>query len=290
MVLRAVLVIAVACLAGCGAGQHETGPAPGQAPAPELPRPDARLPRDAAGLARALTDTTRRLRGEIEKWRGVGDPAAGRPPEAVTLLALYQQRIYRRIASARRLGDDVLAALPRPVAGEARDTVRARRELIAIPASGHGRPRIRTAEPEPADRLRSYYGAAQRRFRVGWHVLAAVNFVESAFGKLRNDSVAGAQGPMQFLPATWRAYGLGGDVHDPRDAILGAANYLHANGAPRSYARALYRYNPSGLYVDAVLRYARRIAASRRAFYGFYAWQVFVRTPSGTRRLTGPRR
>ena len=76
-----------------------------------------------------------------------------------------------------------------------------------------------------------------------------MNFVESAFGRLRNRSVSGARGPMQFMPATWAAYGLGGDISDPRDAILGAANYLHANGAPGDEARALYRYNPSSHYV-----------------------------------------
>src|SRR5207249_10235221 len=101
-------------------------------------------------------------------------------------------------------------------------------------------------------------------------LLAAVNFVESAFNKLRNNSAAGAQGPMQFIPATWRAYGLGGDVRDPHDAILGAANYLHANGAPRDNRRALFRYNPSSLYVDAVIRYAREIRHNRRAVYDHY--------------------
>jgi membrane-bound lytic murein transglycosylase B len=95
---------------------------------------------------------------------------------------------------------------------------------------------------------------------------------------------------MQFLPSTWRAYGLGGDVRDPHDAIFGAANYLRAAGAPGSYRRALYAYNPSALYVDAVLRYARRIARSPSAFLTYYSWQIFVRTPSGRlRRLTGPR-
>ena len=74
---------------------------------------------------------------------------------------------------------------------------------------------------------------------MAWHVLAAVNYVESRFGRLRNESVSGARGPMQFMPATWRAYGLGGDVRDPRDAIMGAANYLHASGAPRDYAPAV---------------------------------------------------
>jgi membrane-bound lytic murein transglycosylase B len=35
---------------------------------------------------------------------------------------------------------------------------------------------------------------------------------------------------MQFESATWRAYGLGGDVYDEHDAILAAANLLAANG------------------------------------------------------------
>jgi hypothetical protein len=98
------------------------------------------------------------------------------------------------------------------------------------------------------------------------------------------------QGPMQFMPATWRVYGLGGDVHDPHDSILGAANFLHASGAPADMRRALHAYNPSRAYVDAVLRYARRMGADRRAFYEVYSWQVFVRTPRGDRRVTGPGR
>ncbi len=65
---------------------------------------------------------------------------------------------------------------------------------------------------------------------------------------------------MQFMPATWRAYGLGGNIRDPGDAILGAANYLRASGAPRNYRRALYAYNHSRLYVEAVARYSRFIA------------------------------
>jgi membrane-bound lytic murein transglycosylase B len=112
-----------------------------------------------------------------------------------------------------------------------------------------------------------------------------VNFVESAFGKVRNTSTAGAQGPMQFLPATWRAYGLGGNVHDPHDAILGAANYLRANGGARDERRALLAYNHSTLYVDAVLHYAHRIAHVPDAFAEYYAWAVYIRTPTGERRF-----
>jgi soluble lytic murein transglycosylase-like protein len=169
-----------------------------------------------------------------------------------------------------------------------RNELAARRELGRL-SSPRPLSAFRTGPAAPAGRLRAHYAEAQRRFRVAWNVLAAVNYVESAFNKLRNASTAGAQGPMQFVPATWRAYGLGGNVHDPHDAILGAANYLHANGAPGNYRRALYHYNPSWLYVDAVLRYASRIRADPRAYYVVYSRQVFVRTPRGLVRLTGPR-
>ena len=122
-----------------------------------------------------------------------------------------------------------------------------------------------------------------------WNVLAAVHFAESKFGKIRSASAAGAQGPMQFMPATWRRYGLGGDVHDPHDAILGAANYLRTSGAHRrTFAARCSRTTHSSAYVDSVLRYAHRMADDRTAFFALYLWQVFVKTPSGDRRVTGP--
>ena len=154
----------------------------------------------------------------------------------------------------------------------------ARLELERIVSKHVGPPpKVAIGPAQPADVLRSHYRRAQRRFRVGAPLLAAVNFVESAFGRLRNRSVSGARGPMQFMPATWAAYGLGGDISDPRDAILGAANYLHANGAPGDETRALLRYNPSADYVRAVSRYARRIRADWRAFYAYYAWVIHYR-------------
>ena len=187
-----------------------------------------------------------------------------------------------------RLANEVLRRLPSTVARPLRNELLARRELARL-STPRTRSAFRTGPAEPAASLRAYYGEAQRRFHVAWYVLAAVNSVESAFNKLRNASTAGAQGPMQFIPSTWRAYGLGGNVHDPHDAILGAANYLHANGAPANYRRALYHYNPSRSYVDAVLRYAGWIRADPRTYLELYSRQVFVRTPRGLIRLTGPR-
>jgi membrane-bound lytic murein transglycosylase B len=260
-------------------------PAAPEAPEQPLPAPDSALPRSPARLASTFTATTRRLRGALRRW-----DAAVEVPRDVTYLALHHQRMLRLMAARRELGDATLARLPRDVRGEARDTVLGRRHLAAIPRSPGRLPRVRVAEAAPAAELRRDYAAAERRFGIHWSILASINFVESAFGRVRSASEAGARGPMQFLPSTWRDYGMGGDIDDPHDAILAAANYLRRAGAPRDIDRALYAYNHSTSYVRAIRRFAGRMRDDARTFLVYYAWQVFVRTPSGVRRLTGPGR
>jgi membrane-bound lytic murein transglycosylase B len=276
-------VFAVACGGGSKAHTRQAVPAQTQA----LPSPEEPLPTDAAALASRLTQVGDELNGAIDTWRGQGNPSAGDAPDEVTLRALYVQRVYRLLAKRPRLASSTLRRVPTRLRRHASESVRALRDLFRLTPPSHRR-HFNTGPAEPAGRLIGYYRSAQRRFGVAWSVLAAVNFVETTFNRIRSSSSAGAQGPMQFLASTWRSYGLGGDVHDPHDAVLGAANFLHRSGAPRSYRRALYAYNPSPLYVDAVLRYARRMSADPRAFFGYYGWQVFVRTPSGERRITGP--
>lgn len=227
----------------------------------------------AASPARAYARATERLGAAVADWGGRGPL-----PAPVAGAALAQERLVRRLARSPRLAAQVPAA---------RDETTALRDLFELARPYPARKRVLAGTPAPPLALIRWYRDAQRRFGVRWNVLAAVNLVESGFGKLRNDSVAGAQGPMQFMPATWRAYGLGGDVHDPHAAILAAANYLHASGAPARLRDALYHYNPSPLYVDAVLRFARRIGRGTNAFLALYAWPVFVRTTSGERILTG---
>jgi hypothetical protein len=247
------------------------------------PSVNAPIPTEPEPLARTLVQTTAALEQAIGDW----NPKSIAAPQPVVLQALYQQRIYRLLTRNPDLAMGTLALVPKDLASISRDLLAAQHELYLLTPS-IGVHAIRVARPRPAPELLSYYREAQRRFKVPWNVLAAVNFVETKFGKLRSASAAGAQGPMQFMPATWRRYGLGGNVQDAHDAILGAANYLHASGAPQDLRNALHHYNPSSAYVDAVLRYARRIGADRTMFYELYSWQVFVKTPRGDRRVTGP--
>jgi soluble lytic murein transglycosylase-like protein len=254
-----------------------------------LPAPNAALPGEPRRLAHELLVTTRELHRAVDRWRAQGAPVRGGPPRDVELLALHHQRIYRLLRRDEALARAVFRLLPSGLAREARGITGAGKGLGKITPPLQART-IRTKRPLPVGVLLRHYRDAERRFGVPWEVLAAVNHVESAFGKIRTDSAAGAQGPMQFMPATWRAYGLGGNVHDDRDAIMGAANYLRANGAPRDLRRALYRYNPSQTYVDGVHRYVERMRTNPRNLYVFYSWQLFVRTERGDLRLTGPGR
>jgi hypothetical protein len=291
-VVAAVLASGVAAGAAIAiAYEHQDRPreavrAPrGAAAADPLPAPDVALPRTPAALAGALTATTRRLHDALRRWDGTSPV-----PRDVTYLALHHQRILRLMAARRALGDATLAHLPPDVRGEARDTVLGRRDLAAIPRSPGRLPRVRVAPAAPAAQLRRYYAAAQRRFGIDWSILASLNFVESAFGRIRSASQAGARGPMQFLPSTWLRFGMGGSIDDPRDAILAAANLLRHDGAPRHLDQALFAYNHSTAYVRAIRRFAARMHADERTWLSYYAWQVFVRTPAGVRRITGPGR
>ena len=249
------------------------------APAPAVPLPEA-----PAAVAATLEQTTAELEAAIDRWQG-GPRAGGATPRDVTLWGLHQQRLFLALTYDETLGRRAWPLLGR----EARATLTARRRLVSLtPPTKLPRSAFRTGPAAPAASLLRWYREAERRFGVEWEVLAAVNFVESGFGRLRSSSSAGAQGPMQFLPATWRAYGLGGDVHDPHDAILGAANYLRASGATRDLRRALYAYNHSTRYVDAVAAFAAQLRREPRIYFAYHSWQVFIKTPAGPRRITGP--
>jgi Transglycosylase SLT domain len=110
------------------------------------------------------------------------------------------------------------------------------------------------------------YRAAGDRYGVEWPLLAAINEIETDYGRNVAISSAGAVGWMQFMPASWERYGVDADrdgvsdPYDPDDAIHAAARYLRAAGVATDLRGAVFAYNHADWYVDSVLARARRIA------------------------------
>lgn len=191
---------------------------------------------------------------------------------AVSLLVVAPVAFRRRVTTL----------LDRAAASVTRSDVRAATLLRSLGEPQERLPRWRIVEPRPAKELLGYYKLAQRRSGVPWTYLAAINLVETRMGRIRGTSTAGARGPMQFLPSTWDLYGAGGDINDPRDAILAAARLLTHHGAPGDMANALWHYNPSDSYVGAVLEYAGTMQRSAPAYRGYWHWRVLYRHTRGT--------
>jgi transglycosylase-like protein with SLT domain len=256
--LAAAIGLALIALAGCGGSSSPPWAGP--------------PPTDPDQLAAKLTAAEAAWRRAAADWTAGGIPA-GEPPGELTGPGGYVERAVNLLSGRPGLAAATVRRLHGRLALQTRELTTALRDLHKLSAGwGGGGSGVELAMPAPLDGLVRSYREAQRRFGVDPHVLAAINLVESSFGRARSASVAGAKGPMQFIASTWRLYGLGGNVYDPHDAIIGAANFLRRSGAPASYRRALYAYNPSVLYVDAVQRYARLLAADRRRLFLLYSW------------------
>jgi murein DD-endopeptidase MepM/ murein hydrolase activator NlpD len=109
------------------------------------------------------------------------------------------------------------------------------------------------------------YQAAGIEYQVPWQVLAAINEIETDYGRNLSVSSAGAVGWMQFLPSTWKQWGVDAngdgvaDPYNPVDAIFTAARYLHAAGASSNLSQAIFAYNHATWYVQSVLLRAQLI-------------------------------
>jgi hypothetical protein len=240
-----------------------TAPPASNVPSTAPPRPWPATATAAGRLAAQL------ITAEI----AIRDP--GTPSWKLPALGRTQQRAYRTLVRHPRLVPKVLAQLPPKLRPVVQANVVAGSELRKLNGPARRLPRWRIVAPAPAGRLLAAYQAAEAKLGVPWEYLAAIHLVETRLGRIRGTSSAGAQGPMQFLPSTWRRYGRGGDIQATGDAILAAARLLRANGAPTDMAAALYAYNPSRRYVRAVRAYASQLRANQRAFLGYYHWQVF---------------
>ena len=110
------------------------------------------------------------------------------------------------------------------------------------------------------------YQAAGIQYGIRWEVLAAINEIETDYGRNLNVSSAGALGWMQFIPSSWRMYGVDAnkdgkkDPYNPVDAIFAAARYLKAAGYEKDVRRSIFAYNHADWYVDSVMLRARLIS------------------------------
>jgi hypothetical protein len=201
-------------------------------------------------------------------------------PEQVRGWAAVHQQAYRDLAQRPEWRETARQAVP-PELHDAYDlTLHAVEELLTLTTPREELPDWRIEQPPPVDELRGHYEAAEAEFGVPWHVLAAIHLVETRFGRIHGDSHAGAQGPMQFMPATWEAYGEG-DVNDPHDAIMAAGRYLAASGAPEDLQAAVFAYNRSDYYVKAVLAHAEAMEIHDHYLDVYHGWRVYYRTVDG---------
>lgn len=125
---------------------------------------------------------------------------------------------------------------------------------------------------QPPKYLVKIYQAAAAHYHLPWQILAAINYVETGYGRDLAVSSAGALGWMQFMPSTWAQYGQAVNLQgqpiaataspwNPTDAIFAAAHYLTVAGAQQNLPKAVYAYNHAGWYVQEVLSIAEQITS-----------------------------
>ena len=122
------------------------------------------------------------------------------------------------------------------------------------------------AKPGRLCSLVPIYRGAAAKYHQDWRILAAINRIETNLGRNLNVSSAGAVGWMQFLPSTWRRWGVDAsgdglaDPWNPEDAIFSAGRYLDAAGYQKSPSRSIFAYNHAMWYVNDVLRLAKQLS------------------------------
>ena len=132
---------------------------------------------------------------------------------------------------------------------------------LLLPPAAFEAPFLPVSEPTYED-LHALWLRAGGAYGIPWQVLAAINKIESNFGRNMGPSSAGAVGWMQFIPDTWLRWGMdasGDGIADPwnaEDAVYSAARYLAAAGGSTDISRGIFAYNHAQWYVDDVLELA----------------------------------
>jgi murein DD-endopeptidase MepM/ murein hydrolase activator NlpD len=129
------------------------------------------------------------------------------------------------------------------------------------------------------------FQAAGTAYGIPWQVLAAINEVETDYGRDLSVSSAGAEGWMQFLPSEWAQYGVDAngdgweDPYNPADAIFAAARYLRAAGGSTNIKAAIFSYNHSQSYVESVMLRAQLLGGTPSELLGAITGLTEARFP-----------
>jgi hypothetical protein len=129
------------------------------------------------------------------------------------------------------------------------------------------------------------FQAAGTAYGIPWQVLAAINEVETDYGRDLSVSSAGAEGWMQFLPSEWAQYGVDAngdgwkDPYNPADAIFAAARYLRAAGGDANIKAAVFSYNHSQAYVESVMLRAQLLGGTPAELLGAITGLTEARFP-----------
>jgi murein DD-endopeptidase MepM/ murein hydrolase activator NlpD len=129
------------------------------------------------------------------------------------------------------------------------------------------------------------FQAAGTAYGIPWQVLAAINEVETDYGRDLSVSSAGAEGWMQFLPSEWAQYGVDAngdgfkDPYNPADAIFAAARYLAAAGGDTNVKAAVFSYNHSQAYVESVMLRAQLLGGTPSELLGAITGLTEARFP-----------
>lgn len=280
LLAAAVLLTVAACASETAhpVSTPVTGPAATSVPAAAMDSPTAPDAARAGAQPRLASDPAQLADDLVADELAIRDPST--PEAALVAAARRQQVAYRSIGRHPEWDAAIRPRIPASLLDAYDRNVDARRQLAAMAHPRDTLPAWQIQPPAPADELLSHYHEAEAATGVGWNYLAAINLIETRFGSIAGLSTAGADGPMQFLPSTFAAYGEGGDIRSPHDSILAAGRYLAANGFATDPDHAIFRYNHADQYVAAVKDYAA-VLADPATFAGFYRWDVYYVTTEG---------
>jgi murein DD-endopeptidase MepM/ murein hydrolase activator NlpD len=240
----------------------ETGPAP--APAPVEPAPPS-----------APVESAPAVQGQIQQSTSAGakpgHPAAPKPSTSG--------------AAEVKAGSEAGTAEPRAKHSAAAPSSLTPSLPLSLRGSIAGVPSFFVENFEIPPFLLPIFQAAGAAYGIPWQVLAAINEVETDYGRDLSVSSAGAEGWMQFLPSSWASYGVDAngdgykDPYNPADAIFAAARYLRAAGGDSNIRAAVFSYNHSQAYVSSVMLRAQLLGGTPSELLGAITGLTEARFP-----------